>query len=181
MKSFYNSIFLLFYLLLFSVSVKSQDLNNLDRKFGFNKFKLESPFNLYQSQLKYLFTGNDKVKYYEYSARDIGLIFDCIVEKVRLGFYNQKLYTISIDFIVIDNSDEIRIQKELKSLFGYQRTTYDTESSPGFRYEWAVAWKTEKTFLQASKFHCENIKNPCGVEIFLFSQKIRNEIQNNKF
>ena len=97
-----------------------------------------------------------------------------------MGFYNQKLYTISIDFIANDKEDDIRIQKSLKELFGYQKTLYSAES-PDTKYEWAVVWKTNKTYLQANKISCDNIDNPCAVQIFVFSQKLRTEVKNNQF
>jgi hypothetical protein len=180
MRIYTKSILLITFLLLSLTNANSQDLGNLDKKFGFNKFKLESPFSLYGKQLKYKLTGYDKVKYYDYVGNDIGLIFGCIVKGISLGFYNEKLYTISIDFTLNDDEDDIRIQKSLKELFGYQKVDYSNQSS-GTKYEWAVVWKTNKTYLQANKISCDNLDNPCEVAIFLFSQKLRTELQNNQF
>ena len=180
MKNNIKHFFIVFFLILNLSNLHSQDLYNLDKKFGFNKFKLESPFSIYEKQLKFNFIGYDKVKYYEYTGKDIGLVFGCIVKKVNLGFYNQKLYTISIDFIANNENDDNRIQSELKGLFGYQNIKYSAHSSDK-EFEWAISWKTEKTYLQANKVSCEDKYNPCEVQIFLYSQKLRNEVKNNQF
>jgi hypothetical protein len=180
MKNNMKHFFIVFFVILNLSNLHSQDLNNLDKKFGFNKFKLESSFSLYEKQLKFKLTGYDKVNYYDYTGNDIGLVFGCIVKRINLGFYNQKLYTISIDFISNTSGDDMRIQSELKDLFGYQDISYSARSSDT-EYEWAISWKTAKTYLQANKISCTDKNNPCEVEIFLFSQKLRNEVKNNQF
>ena len=180
MKNNIKYIIVIFFLISNLSNIYSQDLNNLDKKFGFNKFKLESLFSTYEKQLKFNFMGYDKVKYYEYTGKDIGLVFGCIVKKINLGFYNQKLYTISIDFIANNENDDKRIQSELKGLFGYQNITYSAKSSDK-EFEWAISWKTRKTYLQANKVSCEDKYNPCEVEIFLYSQKLSSEVKNNQF
>ena len=172
------------YFLLFTVlslnTIYAQDLYNLDRKFGFNKFKLESSFNLYEKQLRYLFSGSDKVKYYEYKGKDIPFIFGCFVKKINLGFYKEKIYTISIIYITTGDKDEKNIQKGLQELFGYMPIEYNAETSD-LKYDWVILWKTNKTHLQTGKISCDNSYYACEVETFLFSRKLRNEINNERF
>lgn len=178
MKKTFHTLLFIFSLLSFSL-IYSQDLTNLDNKFGFKKFKLETPYNLYSKQLKFHLKGYDNVMYYEYVGNDIGIVFGGIVKKINLGFYNQKLYTISIELIT-DDTDDKRIQRELIGLFGYQKVNYSA-SSVDTKYDWAIAWSTNKTYLQANKVSCTNEYNPCRVEIFLYSQKLRRELNNNQF
>ncbi len=178
MKRIYQTLFLIYFHLSFSL-IYSQDLTNLDNKFGFKKFKLETPFNLYSKQLKFHLKGYDNVIYYEYVGNDIDLVFGGIVKKINLGFYNQKLYTISIELIT-DDTDDKRIQRELIGLFGYQKVNYSTKGGET-NYDWAVAWSTGKTYLQANKISCTDKYDPCRVEIFLYSKKLRSEINNNQF
>jgi hypothetical protein len=123
--------------------------------------------------------GFDNVMYYDYVGKDISLVFGSIVKKVNLGFYNQKLYTISIELIT-DDSDDKRIQNELISLFGYQKVNYSS-SSADVKYDWAVAWSTSKTYLQANKISCSDTYDPCKVVIYLFSKKLRKVVKDGCF
>lgn len=73
--------FLLFFYF-FSNQIYSQNLSNLDKKYGFNKFKLESSIDIYKSDLKYFYTDKDVfkdgVKYYIYNKK----IFQFLVLKI---------------------------------------------------------------------------------------------------
>lgn len=178
MKRTFRTLLFILFLLNFSL-IYCQDLTNLDNKFGFKKFKLETPLNLYSKQLKFHLKGYDNVMYYDYIGNDIGLVFGGIVKKINLGFYNQKLYTISIELITDDNDDK-RIQKELINLFGYQKVSYSA-SSDDTKYDWVISWTTNKTHLQANKVSCTDKYDPCSVWIFLYSKKLRSEINNNQF
>ena len=53
MKNNIRHFFLVFFLILNLSNLYSQNLYNLDKKFGFNKFKLESSYSIYEKQLKF--------------------------------------------------------------------------------------------------------------------------------
>lgn len=166
--------------LLLSITALCQDLSNLDNKMGFNKFKLESSYNLYKSQLKHHLTGPDSVVYYDYSGNDINKVFNVFVKKISLGFYENMLYTISIDFITVGKEDETILQNELQELFGNQKIFYNTSSSI-VEYDWAMQWKSKNAFLQLDKISCNDDSNSCKVELFMLSKKLRVEIKNASF
>ena len=69
----------------------SQDKNNLDKKYGINKFKLESTTSLYKGFLRTKIFKQDKVKYFDYIGTDIKDLFGFKVKEVILGFYKDKL------------------------------------------------------------------------------------------
>ena len=75
-----------FILILNSFTSVSQNIQNLDTKYGFRKFKLESSYDLYKSQLKPLDitkTGS-KMKYYEYTGTEYNEVFGYKVNKISL-------------------------------------------------------------------------------------------------
>lgn len=157
-----------------------QDLNNLDNKMGFNKFKLESSYDLYKSQLQYYLTGTDKVVYYKYIGNDIIRVFNVFVKDINLGFYNNILYTISIDFIVIDINEERKLRRELQELFGSQELYYNVNNGE-MKYEWVMTWESRNVYLQINKNYNENKYYPCDVDLFLLSKKLRIEMKNTAF
>ena len=161
------------------IGTKSQDLDNLDKKMGFNKFKLESSYEVYKSKLTYEMTGSDKVDYYKYSDTDIFSVFGVIIGKITLGFYKGKLYTISIEFINID-SDEIKIQNELQELFGRQEIQYNSKYGE-FEYDWVMNWVSKNVYLELDKLSCSGKIYPCTLELYMISKKIRAEIKNDSF
>lgn len=172
--------FIVLIFLSLSITALCQDLSNLDNKMGFNKFKLESSYDLYKSQLNYRLTGQDKVIYYDYNGNDINSVFNVFVKRINLGFYKNMLYTISIDFITVDKEDETILQNELQELFGRQRISYNSSSSIG-EYDWAMQWESKNVILQLDKISCNNNSNPCEVELFMLSKKLKIEIKNVSF
>lgn len=172
-------IYILLFLLL-PFSVLCQDLNNLDNKMGFNKFKLESSYDLYKSQLSYYITGYDKVVYYKYTGTDILRVFNVFVKEINLGFYNNSLYTISIKFISINKYNELTLQNKLQDLFGNQNITYNTING-NFKYDWSMLWESKNVYLQLDKISCDNEFEPCLVNLFMISKKLRTEINNASF
>lgn len=167
---------------LISFNLHSQDLTNLDKKMGFNKFKLESSFDIYKTNLKLKTVGDDKVKFYEYTGKDVPSIFGIFQDKVTLGFYNNKLYTISITFIYTTQKDDATLQDKLKELFGYTKTSYDVKISGSAEYEWALQWESKKVLLQLEKYQLgSSTSPPWSTEIFMYSKKIRSEILNDSF
>lgn len=176
----------LFLLSFFSINFNllGQDLANLDKKYGFNKFKLESNYNLYKDNLKYKNSDpyNDDIKFYDYTRDDdTNTLFGFFVKNINLGFYKKQLYVITIEFLaVVEDYKQKRIQYELKEIFGYQGTSYNVQAS-GLEYDWVLKWETNKTYLQSEMISCSSKFKACSVNIWLYSKKMRTEINNNKF
>jgi hypothetical protein len=102
----------------------SQNLQNLDLKYGFNKFKLESSIQNYSKDLKYKFTDRKTgTVYYTYEKKDINIFGYNEIENIGLGFYKDRLYVINIDMTPI-NKDNVynTVYSKLKELFGYPTT-----------------------------------------------------------
>ena len=179
-----NKIFLLS--LILSVPGFSQNLQNLDEKYGFNKFKLESSINLYQKDLVYKTSDQNGVKYYEYKKQDINVFGFSKVKEIGLLFYRDKLYCINIDLSTSYNDDMFStISSKLKDLFGDPTTT----SNGGDYGKWdsktymenVNQWLSSKALLGLSKVKCSSPINPCGINIFLVSQVIQRQINNDGF
>ncbi len=162
----------------FFISSFCQDLSNLDIKFGINRFKLESSFELYKTKLTYKFDGNEKVKYYYYSGKDITELFGVTIDRITLGFYNKKLYTISYFFKPITNLNEKVILSRLKDLFGTPDFSSGESDLP---YQWGYSWETNKTFLQFSKYTATTNYQPNYLSVFIFSKKLKQQIDNDNF
>ena len=164
-----------------SICTQCQDLDNLDRKMGFNKFKLESSFDIYKANLK-LNDIDDKVKFYDYTGSDVSSVFGISYDKITLGFYNNKLYTISITFLYTTERDDAILQNKLKELFGFTKTSNDVKTPSGAEYEWAMQWESKKVLLQVEKYNISSKTSPPWLtEIFMYSKKMRSEILNDSF
>ncbi len=167
----------------------SQNIQNLDLKYGFNKFKLEGSFDKYKKDLEFLdFPINESgVKYYKYIKRDVSVFGYNDIQLIGLGFYKNKLYT--IDIVLNQNSDEkmfSTILSNLKNLFGYPTTVsnggVDVDGNSTRLYmENINQWKSYKTLLGINKVKCNSPTRPCTVNIFLVSQIIQREINNDGF
>jgi hypothetical protein len=176
-------ILLTFKLILLSAFVFCQDLQNLDKKMGFNKFKLESKFDNYKAQLSLLTTDKDGVKFYEYSSNDIPHIFGIpFKNKITLGFYKNLLYSISIGFTYTTENDDLILQEKFKNLFGYTAISYDQHISNISNYEWVMQWDAKRALLQVGKHKLNSeFPLPWTTEIFMVSKKIQSEILNDSF
>ena len=95
-----------------------QDLSKLDIKFGLKQFKLESNFELYESQLHFEFDATDGSKYYSYTGSDLKEILGVEVSQILLSFYKQKLYYIKVIYTPKNQFHEVMINQKLDDLFG---------------------------------------------------------------
>ena len=178
-------IFLL--LLIKSVYGFSQNLENLDDKYGFNKFKLGSSYQSYSKDLEFIFSGDQPdIKFYKYTKKDISIFGFSKISEIHLGFYRDKLFNIDIDLNPTYNDDMFTtILSKLKDLFGYPTLVssggdYGKFDSKTYM-ENVNQWKSYKTALVLNKVKCSSLKNPCGINIFLVSQDIQRQINNEGF
>lgn len=176
MKNFL--IFLAFFFSSFIIF--SQTNTNLDNKNGFNKFKLGSNFNLHKSNLKFQTKDKNNVSYYTYIGQDIKSVFGVKIHEILIGYYKNKLYTISVDFGIIENSQSGKIVNELNKIFGEQEIETN-RNSESFEYEWVISWSTNNVHLQMNKMSCSFEFKPCVVAFFLISKNIQKEIDLDKF
>ncbi len=157
-----------------------QDLQNLDSKFGIKKFKLETDFSLYTSKLQFFTKDKDGTVYYKYIGDDMNQFFDVPVETIGLVFYKNKLYLISILFKPSNDMNEKIIYSKLKDLFGNPAMGTGKDKL-ALDYEWGYVWSTKKTFLQHSKYSSTSDYKPNQLEIFMYSQKLHQQIANDNF
>lgn len=172
----------LLYLILLTLITKFSDgksLSNLDRKFGINRFKLESSYDLYKSKLTFKFVGDDKVKYYIYSGSDMTMLFGVKIYEIALGFYKSKLYTISYSFKPTTDFNENIILNKLKDLFG--KPIMGNDNKIGLDYQWGYMWITNKTYLQHSKYAETSEYQPNYLDIFMYSIKMKHQVDNDNF
>lgn len=173
-------------LLLISISGYSQNLNNLDEKYGFNKFKLGSLYQNYQKDLNFLFKDDETgVNFYKYTKKDINVFGFTNIKEIGLGFYKDKLYTINIDINPTYNDDMYHsILSNLKKIFGYP-TSSSLEGNGNSSYQRNIEnvnqWLTNKTVLGFNKIKCTSPLNPCSLNLFLVSQVIQRQINNDGF
>jgi len=169
-----TNITLLF--LIFSLCIKAQDTGNLDFKYGFNKFKLETPFSQLKSVCKYLnsFEGVDIYRYTGHRIVDVFGYFD--VKTLNLHFYKGKLREIEIFFGSLTKENNEYIKRKLLGLYGYPQKQIPSNEF----YEFCDVWLGQKTTLifQNAK---ERLTFPSEASIRVISQKISMQQENDKF
>lgn len=160
-----------------SNTLMAQNLSNLDTKYGIKKFKLESSFENYKSNLELELDG--KVKYYRYVGSDIQTVLGQDIRKIILGFYKNKMYYIGIK---LDDALPIYpdlIYDKLKDLFGYTDKSTNFKKGP-LSYEWAYTWQTNKTYLSFDKQKATEFKNE-EVSIWMISNVVDKQISSDDF
>jgi hypothetical protein len=163
--------------LIISVSAISQNLENLDKKYGINIFKLGTPFSNYSSDCTFENSNSDGVKFYSYNKWYSVKIFNfSAIKDVHLGFYKGKLYNISIDILVITDDDFKSLHKKLKELFGQSYSGPRDEM-----YDDRYFWKTSKTYLGLERYSCSSSYKPCNTTIYLLSNLIDEQIKSDGF
>jgi hypothetical protein len=160
------------------VFVSSQNLSNLDAKYGINKFKLESNFELYKKDLEYKGESNGLKLYYFKNLKSIKIL-DKDLTELSFTFYKNKLHSISIVLKTFDNIEQREVLKKLENLFG-RASEGDTESTD-FNYEWAYLWKTKKAYLGYNKMSCKSEFKPCVTNIYMISLKLQQQKENDSF
>ena len=182
MAAIQNFKMIIFFLVLTlsSTHVYSQNKANLDKKMGFNKFKLESSFETYKSNLTFRIASKKNIQFYDYIGTDIPSVFGVSYDKITLGFYKNRLYTISITFTYTTDQDDETLQTNLSALFGKATTSYDYSNRS--EYQWAWQWESEKVLMQLKKYKLATIETPpWSTEIFMNSKAIGAEILNDSF
>jgi hypothetical protein len=172
-------IFLIYIVFLPQARGQYQGLNNLDKKYGFNKFKLEEPFSNYKSSCKFLYSDNIDigVKKYKYIGPNINNVFGYFeIQNIYLYFYNNKLKEIEIEFNNLTKQNEEYIYNELTKLYDSPQKV----GRPDEYLEFFYAWLSGKTSLYFKKSRYKD-GIPSSTTVNVISFKLVMEIQNSKF
>lgn len=151
-----------------------QGKKSLDSDFGIAKFKLETPYSLYKADLEYFDTDKQGIEYYIYQ-KDVKEIFGLPVEQIGLGFYENKLYTISIGFGVLDKTQNLALLHHLKDKYDIPQITEPNNNER----VWVAEWVTGKTYLQATEYNCLSSINRCKTEVFIYSKSIKRQLPSD--
>lgn len=157
--------------------VTSQSLQNLDIKYGINKFKLESSFSTYQANLIIELDG--KVKYYKYISTDISSIFGSNINNIILGFYKNKLYYIQIELKEDKQLFVDLVYDKLEQLFGSTPVNTNIKKGP-LTYQFAYVWQTDKTYLAFDRQLPNDLQNG-RTAIWMKSNVLDNQIASDDF
>lgn len=150
---------------------------SIDTKYGFNRFKLESSYELEKSNLEFIFQGKtDGVKYYKYKKSDVNDVFGEKFRELNLGYYKNQLYTINIDFGYLPKESESMIMVKMAEIFGRPhilgtKTPYDN----------GYLWTGDKSVMQLGRYSNEYLKDPLGVELFMISKILDSKIKQDSF
>lgn len=162
--------------LLIALCLQAQDINNLDSKYGFNKFKLETPLSQLKSKCKYL-SSFERADMYRYIGPKIRGVFGYFeVETLNLKFYKGKLMEIEINLGSLTSENTSYIDKELFILYGNPQRKLPSNDD----MELAKVWVGNKSFLLFQKSR-QRYSFPSEVKIIVASQKLMNEQKNDQF
>jgi hypothetical protein len=160
--------------------VYAQYSEALENKKGFNKFVLETPFKNYQNDLILNLTGFDGVKYYKYVKTDIKVVFGVEIKEIKLGFFENMLYTISIEFGAIEDFKIQQLDRNLVDIFGMPLSV-DPNYFSEAKYQSNRVWKGQTVWLQRDTYSCDDVIAPCTTSIFLVSLRLRQLIKDKSF
>lgn len=170
--------FILTTIILLALSAKGQGLKNLDADFGIKKFKLESSYSIYKNDLKYLWINSQGVDFYTYEKLDIKEVFGIPVKEIGLCFFNNKLYSISINFGVLSKNQSLTLVENLKNKYDLPHIIQPNDNERVYVAEWV----TGKTYLQATEYDClatlSSVSSRCETELFIYSKNIKSKFPN---
>lgn len=153
------------------LTVNGQSLLNLDKDYGIETIKLESPYSLYKNDLKNFNSDNQDLECISYNKLDIKEVFGIPVKEINLCFINNKLYSISINFGALTKNQNFTLIENIKSKYDEPYIT-----QPKFEPRvYVAAWVTDKTYLQAVEYGCSSSLhsgNRCETVLSLSYRKI---------
>lgn len=165
-------------IILFGFSVNGQGLKNLDNDFGIKKFKLESSYSLYKNDLKYFHIDSKGVEFYTYNKLDIKEVFGIPVKKIGLCFFNNKLYSISINFGKLSKNQNFTLVDNIKAKYDLPNIIQPDDNER----EYVAEWVTGKTYLQATEYDCSSTLSSvsaCETEVFMYSKNMKRILPKN--
>ncbi len=163
---------ILFCSLMLSLIGYAQGLKDLDKTFGINKFKLKSLYSLYQKDLKYFDTTPQGVEFYLYIKGDIKELFGQSIEQISLGYIDNKLYVITINFGSIIKKEDLALLENLKSLYDIPEIIQPNKDD----LIYVAKWETGKVYMQAEKYSCSKQIAPCETQLFIYSKELKKRL-----
>jgi hypothetical protein len=152
MKSLLFIILTSFSSLSIGVSQNSPIVRKLDEKNGFKDFQIGDSFSKWQPNLAFT-NSNGAVNFYIFNGSCCQQLFTTDLERIRLGFKENKLVTIYLETKEVRKlSDEWvssnyrNLKENFESLFGVNRP--DTKSIHNGEIKVSSLWMGEKLFLQ---------------------------------
>lgn len=153
-KYFKTIIFILF-ITLISNTTNAQNISALDAKRGFKDFVLGDSFDDWSGQLtKHIDVGT--IKYYVYKESESLKVFDYPVEKLVLGFNNNKLISIIIELGIWNKptsppnyTDTGKALREFATLITYFEALYGAPQTNKTSGNVEVSWVGKSTDLSA--------------------------------
>jgi hypothetical protein len=133
----YTSIRVLLFLIMCSLPGFAQDVNELDKRYGFKDIKLEmNPDSVKGSKLVKEFKEKDEfpAKLFSVEHENYSRIGEVKVREIQLKSYNDMIYEISVK-----TEKDPRLMKALESIYG--SAEYDMKNETYF-------WKTDKLTLK---------------------------------
>ena len=181
-------VVILFFLpMLILSSGYSQSLNDLDIKNGFRHFK----FGTSPSQIKNIVkqanhtSQNSNVTYYNYVGSDIDYVFFVKVYEIQLGFFNNKLFSIRIDFGNFEQKKDFSAS-EYNSLLSALENAYSTNwvkltnNDKDVVFFNGVAWDAKNVCLELTRIKI-NYLGWIGGYILVFDKKLNNVVITSEF
>jgi hypothetical protein len=167
-KKYILKLILLFYM----VQAHSQGLKSLDNDYGIGRFKLGSAYSVFSKNLKYFATNKEGVEFYTYTSLDKHLYFGKSCKEIGLGFYEGRLYTVSIGYGTLDKTENIKLLNNLKDLYDIPEVVYPNNKDR----VWVAVWESGKVYLQATEYSCDAPIRQCETEVFIYSKTIKRMI-----
>ena len=92
--------FTVFFLFIIINSIFSQQLVDLDKKNGFKQFSLRSSPEQINNieKIENQYSKNPLIKEYRYIGDDIKAIFNVDIKEIKLNFFKNKLFSLTIEF-----------------------------------------------------------------------------------
>ena len=163
-------------IILTSIST-GQSLSNLDKKYGIGVYKLESSFDTFKD-LEFFYELDDGQKFYKYKGTKSLQMFGIIARELYLGFFKNKLYSISYHFDPLHKIEENTIRTNMIELFGKPK---EGDNSSSENYEWGNVWETQKVYLHFAKNKPNSDTFANYFEVIMFSSILKKQILNSSF
>lgn len=187
-----KKIYFLLISFLISNLIFGQSVNDLDIKNGFRHFKLGSS----PSQIKNIvkqenqFSKNPNVVEYDYVGNDIDYIFTVKVDKVELSFFKNKLFSISVTFGNLEQSQDFEVY-EFNNILSALESTYGKVWFTPYNNDGVVIngaiWDGKNVRLELFRLDFSKSKtNPkdygfISGYIHIFDKKLMNEMFSSDF
>ena len=152
---------------MYSAGAFAQGRKSLDEDFGITKFKLNSDFDLYKKDLKYYWIDKAGTEFYDYIKGDLKTLFGKEVKNINLAFVNNKLYSISVRFGILNSIQKLELMDLLTEKYDVPEIIY-----PNNNLIYIARWETGKTLMHLEEYSCNDAVWECETHLFIMSKSI---------